>query len=69
MPSNFYIFRAATIGPIALRRECLEALPLPDSDLKPALEDLEGRYQALIDTTWLSYCPVGSPTARRSQSC
>ena len=47
----FDAFRAAALDVIALRRERLDALPLPDPDLPAELEDLETEYVALVDTT------------------
>jgi len=44
-------FRAAILGLIALRRERLDALPLPDPHQQASLEDLEAQYLTLVDTT------------------
>jgi hypothetical protein len=44
-------FRAAILDLIALRRERLDALALPDPDLEATLEDLETEYVELIDRT------------------
>lgn len=51
MPSAFGDFYAAVLDLIALRRERLDALPLPDPDLQAKLEDLETKYLALVDGT------------------
>ncbi|MBX3674316.1 MAG: hypothetical protein KF776_15165 [Burkholderiales bacterium] len=49
MSANCDAFRAAILDLIALRRERLDALPLPDPDLQTELEDLEVEYLALVD--------------------
>lgn len=51
MHTQFKAFCAAVLGLIALRRERLDALPLPDPGLQAELEDVEAEYLALVDTT------------------
>lgn len=51
MTDDYTAFLAAVLNLVVLRRERLDALPLPDPDLRAVVEDLEIEYRVLVDTT------------------